>query len=412
MGLWPQHPDKTDLGTPLERPALFLSLTLALPPRTALVRDRRKTPNADRQMPRSKKKAVRKRGRPRRAKEPPGTSQGGSVEPETKTEPTRAPEPGHFLPFSGRGHRLGTLGANDRAGTAPPSCSSPSTSSPGHRRPPQAKRPKTSGDIERPASTSQEKEGVRGREEYLEPVDREPLVYHMDARVHRHGYSEDLPEDFFDITVDDIKKRFDQLRSERMAREEAPLMTQAQRMALMLKKMERYPKVTLRIQFPDRHILQGFFRPLETVDALRHFVRGHLADPQQCFNLFTAPPRHNLDDPTATLFQANLFPTALVYFSSDVQTDCYLQKQLLESRVSVLEAERARTRCTPGSLTPSSTSAVLEGPFPPPAASNTPANQQSTAARRPGLRTNSQAPNPLRTDPSKVPEWLKMPGKK
>ncbi|XP_036408673.1 tether containing UBX domain for GLUT4-like [Megalops cyprinoides] len=363
-------------------------------------------------MPRSKKKAVRNRGRPRQSEESPGTPHGRSAEPETKTEPSQAPEPSRFLPFSSRGHRLGTLGANERAGATPQSCSSPSTSSAGLRRPPQAKRPKTSGDIERPVSTSQEEGGIRGGEEYLEPVDREPLVYHMDTGVQRHGYSEDLPEDFFDITVDDIKKRFDQLRSERMAQEEAPLMTQAQRMALMLKKMERYPKVTLRIQFPDRHVLQGFFRPLETVDTLRHFVRSHLANPQQCFNLFTAPPRHNLDDPTATLFQANLFPKALVYFSSDVQTDCYLQKQLLESRVSVLEAERARACCTPGSPTPSSTSAILEGPFPPPAASNAPANQQSTAAGRPGLRTNSQAPNPLRTDPSKVPEWLKMPGKK
>ncbi|KAG9340478.1 hypothetical protein JZ751_021591 [Albula glossodonta] len=81
--------------------------------------------------------------------------------------------------------------------------------------------------------------------------------------------------------------------------EKTPLMTQA----LILEKIQRYPKVTLRIHFPDKHVLQGFFRPLETVDALRTFVRSYLADPQFSFYLFTAPPKKILDDPTATLFE-------------------------------------------------------------------------------------------------------------
>ncbi|KAJ8398823.1 hypothetical protein AAFF_G00420200 [Aldrovandia affinis] len=46
------------------------------------------------------------------------------------------------------------------------------------------------------------------------PIDREPLVYHMDAGVCHHGNSEDLPEDFFEVTVNDIKKRYTQLQSE------------------------------------------------------------------------------------------------------------------------------------------------------------------------------------------------------
>ncbi len=89
------------------------------------------------------------------------------------------------------------------------------------------------------------------------------------------------------------------LHSFRKSLEEAPLMTKSLRETQMKEKLERYPKVSnsdrhmitilflnvvacmklidceysaatvclqvvLRIQFPDRHVLQGFFRPLET----------------------------------------------------------------------------------------------------------------------------------------------------
>lgn len=49
----------------------------------------------------------------------------------------------------------------------------------------------------------------------LQPVDREPLIYHMDSGAHRYGNEQDLPDEFFEVTVDDIRKRFAQLKSER-----------------------------------------------------------------------------------------------------------------------------------------------------------------------------------------------------
>uniref|UniRef100_A0A4W5JSH4 UBX domain-containing protein n=1 Tax=Hucho hucho TaxID=62062 RepID=A0A4W5JSH4_9TELE len=102
-----------------------------------------------------------------------------------------------------------------------------------------------------------------------------------------------------------------------------------------------FVQVVLRVQFPDRRVLQGFFRPLETVAALRHFVKSHLQDPQLPFYLFIAPPKTILEDPTATLFQAGLFPAALVYFGSDVKTESYLERHLLDSSVSALQADEA-----------------------------------------------------------------------
>lgn len=51
---------------------------------------------------------------------------------------------------------------------------------------------------------------------FLQPVEREPLIYHLDASSSRHHQAFDnLPDEFFEVTVDDIRKRFAQLKSER-----------------------------------------------------------------------------------------------------------------------------------------------------------------------------------------------------
>lgn len=50
----------------------------------------------------------------------------------------------------------------------------------------------------------------------LQPVEREPLIYHLDASPSHHCQAFDnLPDEFFEVTVDDIRKRFAQLKSER-----------------------------------------------------------------------------------------------------------------------------------------------------------------------------------------------------
>ncbi|KAI1886468.1 hypothetical protein AGOR_G00196060 [Albula goreensis] len=308
--------------------------------------------------------------------------------------PSQAP-PSGFVPFSGGGQRLGgdTPHGLGMTGDTPRNYSSTTAG------PPQAKKHKPSNDAKHPANANL--------------VDREPLVYHMDAAGRCHSSSEDLPDEFFEVTVDDIRKRFAQLKSERKLLEEAPLMTKALREVRMKEKMERYPKVVVRVQFPDRYVLQGFFRPLETVGALRQFVRSHLADPQLSFYLFIAPPKTTLDDPTATLFQANLFPAALVYCGSDVQTDSYLQRELLESSVSALQADEAIAGCMPRSPTPASASLLPEDSFSPPEASDSPANQQGGPEDQTlPHAADGQSAKPIRTDPSKVPKWLKLPGKK
>lgn len=46
-------------------------------------------------------------------------------------------------------------------------------------------------------------------------MEREPLIYHLDSRSHQSDNRGELPDEFFEITVDDVRKRFAQLKSER-----------------------------------------------------------------------------------------------------------------------------------------------------------------------------------------------------
>ncbi|KAM6940045.1 tether containing UBX domain for GLUT4 [Xenentodon cancila] len=323
------------------------------------------------------------------------------------------PPPAPFIPFSGGGQRLGGPGVGTGGRTLTSSTSSSSSSSlsalTAMVESPKAKKAKSShGSSKKCGATANlEDQDLSHKEEYLEEIDREPLIYHLDLTSHHAEDRGDLPEEFFEVTVDDVRKRFAQLKSERKLLEEAPLMTKALRESQMKEKMERYPKVVLRVQFPDRYVLQGFFRPLETVGAVKDFVHSHLEDPQLSFHLFITPPKTILDDPSVTLFQADLFPGALVYFGSDVKKDFYIKRELLETSVSALQANESVASCMLQSPAPSSSS-VKEPPLPPEPAIDTSVSTQEE--QDPPAPT--QAAKPTRSDPGKVPKWLKLPGKK
>ncbi|XP_062411525.1 tether containing UBX domain for GLUT4 [Sardina pilchardus] len=304
-----------------------------------------------------------------------------------------------FVPFSGGGQCLGGTGISNR------SVSSSSSLTVG---PPDAKKPKSSHEIKNLACVKTSDGQGFGRqdtdiEDPTEDVDRKYLVYHMDAGAHADA-DQDLPDEFFEVTVDDVRKRFAQLKSQRRLLEEAPLMTQALREARMKEKVERYPFVVLRVQFPDRYVLQGFFRPQEKVAAVREFVKTRLENPNISFYLFITPPKSILEDST-TLFEANLFPAALIYFGSDVKTDCFLRREILESSVSAQQADELIAGCISKSSVPSSGSLTSQDSCPLPAMSSAATSDQEAELL-------PQAPKPVVTDPAKVPKWLKLPGKK
>ncbi|XP_020043442.1 tether containing UBX domain for GLUT4 isoform X3 [Castor canadensis] len=217
-----------------------------------------------------------------------GTCLGGSPKPVDAQAKRSAKEsaPAPFVPFSGGGQRLGGPSGSSKPPMSPSAKSPEFLSSPGG-----------------PSKPKKSKPGEEPQQDPEPSMDRDPVVCHPDLEDLLQAWPAELPDEFFEVTVDDVRRRLAQLKSERKRLEEAPLVTKAFREAQMKEKLERYPKAALRILFPDRYILQGFFRPSETVGDLREFVRSHLGNPELSFHLFIAPPKTILDDHTLTLFQ-------------------------------------------------------------------------------------------------------------
>uniref|UniRef100_H3ALQ5 ASPSCR1 tether for SLC2A4, UBX domain containing n=1 Tax=Latimeria chalumnae TaxID=7897 RepID=H3ALQ5_LATCH len=335
----------------------------------------------------------------------PSSKQTRSVSPQ-RAATALQPKASSFIPFSGSGQRLGgtEVGSRQTSQDKPTlSKLQTSLSSPGG--PPNPKKSKT---------TKEKLQEKQKPKKVLKAVERQTLVFHLDTenRLHREDLSGELPDEFFEVTVDDIRKRFAELKSERKRLEEAPLMTKSLREAQMIEKMKRYPKVAVRVLFPDRHVLQGFFLPTETVGVLREFVRNNLACPNLPFHLFIAPPKLVLSDPAVTLFQANLFPAALVHFSSEVKRDHHLKPELLESRVSPLQADSAVTSQMPCSPTSSSSSLPSEVASPPPSEMDKGADPGNESERAEELELQADTPKPAGAESGQVPKWLKLPGKR
>ncbi|NXX78497.1 ASPC1 protein, partial [Urocolius indicus] len=112
------------------------------------------------------------------------------------SEPKSTP----FVPFFGNGQRLGDSSvAAPSLGSDTPSSKLPTTfSSPGG--PSQPKKSKSSQELQR---------------EQEQLVEREPLVCHLDLLDQLPVVSEEVPDEFFEVTVDDVRKRLAQLQSER-----------------------------------------------------------------------------------------------------------------------------------------------------------------------------------------------------
>ncbi|ERE67859.1 tether containing UBX domain for GLUT4-like isoform 1 [Cricetulus griseus] len=299
-----------------------------------------------------------------------------------------------FVPFSGGGQRLGGPSGSLRSLTS-------------HS----AKSLKSSSGSGGPSKPKKSKPGEEPQQEPEPPVDRDPVVCHPDLEDLLQPWPAEVPDEFFEVTVDDVRRRLAQLKSERKRLEEAPLVTKAFREAQMKEKLERYPKVALRVLFPDRYILQGFFRPSETVGDLRDFVRSHLGNPELSFYLCkSVPAPQPASAPSGThplsLFSlqgANLFPAALVHFGAEEPAGLYLEPGLLEHTVSPSAADVLVARCmsrAAGSppLLPAPDSVSLE---------SEPITEEGALGPPEPIQGAAQ---PVRRSLGKVPKWLKLPG--
>ncbi|KAF7994051.1 hypothetical protein HCN44_011320 [Aphidius gifuensis] len=160
---------------------------------------------------------------------------------------------------------------------------------------------------------------------------------------------EDLPDNFFDLTVDDAKVLIRDAKRQRDNLEGGPLMTNAlrelEKSTTTLKKLNKYRKTIIRIQFPNKMVLQAIFTPLETVQIVKDFVKNYLANPEQSFDLYVTPPKKNLN-PQSRLVDENLVPSAIIYYSGISELKSELKNKCIDPNVASKQAIKSRMAMT------------------------------------------------------------------
>ncbi|XP_068762143.1 tether containing UBX domain for GLUT4-like [Montipora capricornis] len=172
--------------------------------------------------------------------------------------------------------------------------------------------------------------------------DRQLVIFsEEDPSSPKPDEDDQLPDSFFEVTVDDIRVMLRDLKNERNQADSAPLMTRAMREVREESEMYKYDRVVVRIKFPDRLILQAFFRPMEKVSVVEAFVKSHLEDSNIKFYLYTTPPRKVLDKQNSTLFENKLYPASVIHFGSQEKREHFLARRYVDNPSTVLDAEKA-----------------------------------------------------------------------
>lgn len=97
---------------------------------------------------------------------------------------------------------------------------------------------------------------------------------------------EDLPDKYYELTGADLRKLLAGLKQ---VQEGEPLKTAEQRELEKAIRREatiaRFPNVYIRIVFSNQYVLQGEFKPNETIGHIADFVRPYLVNPQMEFDI-------------------------------------------------------------------------------------------------------------------------------
>lgn len=189
--------------------------------------------------------------------------------------------------------------------------------------------------------------------------DRNAVLFTLDSA--RSANLNELPDSFFELNVNDLKLLIKQLRTEVEGASDQPLMTaklrEMEEEQNQLSRLNRYKTVIIRIQFPNRYVLQGTFSPYETIENVMEFVQPYLLNPKIDFclcklnNVFphfktkslntatifilifhgidTTPPK-NIISKELRLFEANCVPSAVLHFGSEEKQQNYLKEEIYE----------------------------------------------------------------------------------
>nr|XP_019553225.2 tether containing UBX domain for GLUT4-like [Aedes albopictus] len=242
--------------------------------------------------------------------------------------------------------------------------------------------------------------------------ERDAVLFNLETA--EHG-SFDLPDSFFDVTVKDVRHMYADLRNKVRELEEQPLMTSELRKLedekRVLNSLARYKNTIIRVQFPDRYILQGIFKLHETVADVMAFVQVHLDDQFAAIHLYTTPPKTILS-PETTLVEARCVPQALLHvgFEADQKPDKPLKPKLYERLSNATGATElaARTRKNfidnaSSSTTSMETDASMEEDC-----GSSSGAAGCSANRIPNQNFRPSSVQPATTSDVKMPKWFKM----
>lgn len=153
----------------------------------------------------------------------------------------------------------------------------------------------------------------------------------------------DLPDSFFELTEADVRLLYRELRQQVDENENAPLMTSELRKLeenkKILNQLATYKNCAIRIQLPNRYVIQTKFSTVDTIGAVMDFVKEFLAKPDMKFYLFLTPPKVILDK-DLTLVESKCVPSALLHFGTEESFSDILKPEIYEKLSSGSGASR------------------------------------------------------------------------
>ncbi|KRT82906.1 Ubiquitin [Oryctes borbonicus] len=162
--------------------------------------------------------------------------------------------------------------------------------------------------------------------------------------------SEDLPDDFFELTINDAKKLLRDIKRRRLELENKPLLTsnlrQLEESKKQLRQLNTYTKTIIRVQFPDRTVLQGTFSTADEIRTVISFVREYLENQDIDFYLYTTPPKQILCE-DSRLIEVGCVPGALLHFGTCVSVGegkTFLRKDLMDKFTTSSTASMAAAK--------------------------------------------------------------------
>ncbi|XP_063828194.1 tether containing UBX domain for GLUT4 [Ostrinia nubilalis] len=150
---------------------------------------------------------------------------------------------------------------------------------------------------------------------------------------------DDLPDDFYELTIEEVRKLYHDLQQNRLELENTPLVTASKKQALeqqtSQQKLNVYKNVVVRVQFPDHIILQGVFSPTDIIQDVMNFIKSHLMSPDKPFHIYTTPLKETLD-PNMTLIDAKFVPCVHMHFKwlDDNENQTYLKEEIYSKKTS------------------------------------------------------------------------------